>query len=157
MKKNTIYTISLIAFFLIIYTFILYNPFFAISTSTGESMIPTLKESSLNIYVFTDKIGRNSIYNMMDPDSYEKIVKRVVALPGDIIEIKDNKIFINGVEEKATYSLNADYTYDEGLSITVPKNEYFVLGDNRNVSIDSRYFGTVPEEYIKSKLILAIY
>lgn len=158
MKNIYKYYISLAAISVLLYSFIIFNSYIQLKTVTGPSMETTIQNESVAISeTSTNDIKVNSIYCMRDPESFEDIVKRVVAVPGDTVEIKNNKLYINGVEDTSTFSLDADYSRSEGLKITVPENEYFVLGDNRNVSVDSRYFGTVPKEYIKSKVIWTIY
>ena len=123
----------------------------------GYSMDPTIKHESV-IFV-TKKYSKidKSVYCMYDPQSAASIVKRIVALPGDRVEIKNGKLYINGVEDTSTFSKNADYSYGDGTDIIVPEDEYFVLGDNRDISVDSRYFGTVPKGCIKEKVLFALY
>lgn len=77
-------------------------------------------------------------------------IKRVVGLPGDVLEFKDGKLIRNGkvVDEPYIAEL-MDYTSDE--KITVPENNVFVMGDNRNHSKDSRYIGFVPFSHIIGK------
>ena len=156
MKRKIIYLISLvISSYLLL--FIYYNININVGYMHGHSNYPTIKEGSVEISKIIDEVENNQMYEMYDPKSREKIVKRVVAVPGDTVEVKDGKLYINGVEDSSPFSKNADYSNKNGLRVVVPENEYFVLGDNRNVSIDSRYFGTVPEECIISKVLFTIY
>lgn len=156
MKRLTKYEISFLITAIIL---------FLISTSKviqnnymiGDSNYPTIKDGSISVSVKVNEICKNEIYDLNKPGSGRGIVKRVVAIPGDTVEIKDGKLYINGVEDSSPFSKNADYSNKNGLRVVVPENEYFVLGDNRNVSIDSRYFGTVPEECIISKVLFTIY
>jgi signal peptidase I len=77
-------------------------------------------------------------------------IKRVIGLPGDIVEIKDGKVFINGtpLEEDEYIKAQPNYTMP---ATEVPENEYFVLGDNRNNSTDSSKGWTVPRDNIIGK------
>ncbi|MBQ2054207.1 MAG: signal peptidase I [Eubacterium sp.] len=156
MKRKIIYLISLvICFYMLVFAY--NNIGVNMSCMYGESNYPTIKDGSIDVSIVTNIIKNNCLYEMMDPESGTEIVKRVVAVPGDTVEFKDEKLYINGVEDSSPFSKNADYSNKNGLRVVVPENEYFVLGDNRNVSIDSRYFGTVPEEYIISKVLFTIY
>ena len=129
-------------------------------TVVGASMSPTL-ESGDEILVnrFTYKIfspNRNDLIVFL-PNGNEKshyYIKRVIAGPGDKVQIKDGVVYVNGEQfaEKASVSNieNALLAEDE---IIVGEDEYFVLGDNRNNSEDSRYasIGNVKKEYIVGK------
>lgn len=85
-------------------------------------------------------------------DSY---IKRVIGLPGDHIVIQNGKVYINGEELKEDY-LQDDVITQAGIfnDITVPEGYIFAVGDNREVSKDSRAFGCVPYEKIESKVLI---
>ena len=80
----------------------------------------------------------------------ERLIKRVIGLPGEVISYKNNKLYINGNEIEDNYGLG--YTEDfelKNLNLTkIPDNEYLVMGDNRNDSLDSSYFGTISKDKI---------
>lgn len=92
-------------------------------------------------------------------------VKRVVALPGETVSIRDKQVAIDGEPLDEQYTIFRDastYPADPSMpeqfrrrdqmgSYTVPEGHYFVMGDNRDESYDSRYWGTVPREYIKGR------
>jgi signal peptidase I len=92
-------------------------------------------------------------------------IKRVIGLPGETVEVKERKIYINGApidDPHAHYLLPASSS-DEVTSfdvrerygpVTVPPNQYFVMGDNRDNSQDSRYWGFLPRELIKGKALI---
>lgn len=84
-------------------------------------------------------------------DQNRTLIKRVIALPGEVVEIKDGTVYITDVNGD-TFSLdepyiNEDPHYTYGPQ-TVPEDEYFVLGDNRNHSTDSHIWGTLPDENV---------
>jgi signal peptidase I len=93
-------------------------------------------------------------------------IKRVIGLPGETVEVKERKIYINGTvvdDSRAHYLLPATSDYHEVTSfdvrerygpVTVPANQYFVMGDNRDNSQDSRYWGFLPRELVKGKALV---
>lgn len=102
------------------------------------------------------------IYNVVEfgKTSY---IKRVIALPGEHVQIKDGKVYINGEELKENYlpeGTVTDSMATEGISggqfldIIVPEGTVFVMGDNRSHSSDSRRFGCIPYEKIEGKVVL---
>lgn len=137
--------------------------FIGLSIVSGKSMEPTYYNNDVLVhsnvpYIFgnpkiNDIVILDVPQNVFGHD--ELIIKRVVALPGDTIEIKDNKFYRNSVEVKEDY-INEQMNLEEYKNMeryTLEDDEYFVMGDNRNHSADSRYFGPVPKEYISSKII----
>ncbi|MFO7637439.1 MAG: signal peptidase I [Clostridia bacterium] len=86
-------------------------------------------------------------------------IKRVVAIGGDVIDIKDNHLYINGTRQEEEYIKFPNSTRGGATQMphTVPEDHYFVMGDNRTDSQDSRVFGSVPKDKIIGKTILRIW
>ena len=84
-------------------------------------------------------------------------IKRVIGLPGDHVQIKNGKVYINEEELKEDYLQSGIVTDDaEGMfsDIIVPQNTVFAMGDNRNSSVDCRAFGCIPLERIEGKVLI---
>ncbi len=86
------------------------------------------------------------------------LIKRVIGLPGDTIAIHDGCVIINGEPQEEPYTKDG-YTVTEMDEITVPEGEYFMMGDNRQVSVDSRdsRVGTIPGEAIVGKAVFRLF
>lgn len=123
----------------------------------GRSMEPTLQDKD---YGFSFIIKKNidikrfdiCVLNVNNDDKL--IVKRVIGLPFDTIEYKDNKLYINGEYYEEKYL--GEVTTDD-FSYSLKENEYFCLGDNRDISKDSRYYGPFAKEDFRSTGMLVIY
>jgi signal peptidase I len=126
------------------------NLFFAQPrTVHGQSMEPNLYEDQrviielVSLHFRMPRRGEIVVLNL--PDRHDDpLIKRVVGLPGDRVEIHEGAVYVNDVRLSEPY-LN-QRTPGNGASQIVPEGHVFVLGDNRRCSNDSRYFGTVPVE-----------
>lgn len=85
----------------------------------------------------------------LNTNESEFFIKRVIGLPNDTVEINEGRVYINGDQLYESYIYNSP-RYTMAL-VTVPENQYFVLGDNRNDSLDSHYWGFLPKEQIFGK------
>ena len=124
----------------------------------GTSMQPRLVDQErifVNrfIYRFAD-IHRGDIVVFWYPrDRSKSFIKRVVAIPGDEVEIRYGAVYVNGVRLQEPY-LKAEYRDHESFrKEIVPEDRFFVLGDHRNSSNDSRNWGFVPRELIYGKAV----
>jgi len=126
----------------------------------GNSMEPNFRQGD---YLIIDKLsflfrqpkrGEVVVFNYpLNPR--QRFIKRIIALPGEKIEMKDGKVKINEQYLKEEYLSNSIQTTDD-LDIVVPQNQYFVLGDNRFSSLDSRQWGTLPKSNIIGRVLFAL-
>ena len=96
---------------------------------------------------------------LQDENGKDKLlIKRVIGLPGDKITINDGKVYINDKEYDESY-IKDGYTPGSVNNLKVPEGEYFVMGDNRVVSIDSRYseVGCIKKDAIKGRAVLRLF
>ena len=149
LKENIVFLIILTA---IIITRIF---FFSPIRVNGTSMHPTLQDKEvmiLNKISLKQGINRFDIVVVQENNKY--IIKRVIGLPGESVMYKDNKLYINGKVIEDNYSKTTTNDFD---NVVLGENEYFVMGDNRAVSSDSRIIGPVNIKNIKGKTNLIIF
>ena len=145
-------TVSLIVSALIIV--FLYQPV----KVEGTSMLPGLTDQErifINKFVYhLEPISRGDIVVFRYPrDTAKSYIKRVIAVAGDRVKIDDGRVYVNGRRIRESY-VPADFRDDRSYPETVvPKDSYFVLGDHRSSSSDSRDFGPVEREYIYGKAV----
>ena len=124
---------------------------------SGSSMEPTLCTHERGMsFIITRNIGikRFDICVIGSEKATDYLVKRVIGLPNETIEYIDNKLYVNGEYVEENF-LSGAYTGD--FKYTLGDDEYFCLGDNRNVSRDSRYYGPFNKENIKATHIFIYY
>ena len=122
----------------------------------GDSMIPTLVSGE---YVAVNRLSyqlgspqRGDIIVFHFPrNPKEEYIKRVVGLPGDVVEVMNGSVYVNGQSLAENY-LNVKMNYTGKWE--VPADQLFVLGDNRNNSSDSHDWGTVPMDYVVGTAVL---
>lgn len=122
----------------------------------GVSMENTLHEGTRNLYISKDfkDIKRQDIvlFKMYYNGEEIEVVKRVIGLAGETILIKGDKVYINGELLEEPYALY-DHPGDDYMEVQIKENEYFLMGDNRYESGDSREYGPIPKENILYVLI----
>ncbi|MED0952499.1 signal peptidase I [Bacillus mobilis] len=169
MKENTkkeLFSWAKTIGFTLVLIAIIRGVLFTPSLVQGESMMPTLEN---NERVLVNKIGysisgleRFDIIVFHGKEGYD-LVKRVIGLPGDTVEYKNDVLYVNGKaieepylkefkEKAAGRVLTPDFTLEQITGKTkVPEGQVFVLGDNREVSKDGRMFGFISEDEIVGK------
>ena len=127
----------------------------------GASMEPNFHDGE---YLLTDKVSyrlgkpkRGDVVVFRAPPNYkDEFIKRVIGLPGEEVKVQEEKMYVNGRELEEAYlpkdtKIVAGRYTPEGQTITVPQDSYFVLGDNRDHSLDSRNIGPVERQYITGR------
>ena len=122
----------------------------------GTSMLPVLEDQDrLFINKLAYRVGeihRGDVVVFLYPHDHEKsYIKRVIALPGDTLRIDHGQVYVNDARVEESYVPRQFEDDRSQPEMTVPKHEYFVMGDHRSVSSDSRDFGPVDRELIYGK------
>lgn len=135
---------------------------------SGSSMEPNFHNWD---YLITDRLtyrleepvrGDVIVFKLPQEPS-RSLIKRVVGLPGDTITIRDNRIEVTNAEYPQGIVLDEPYLSDDnfggptGITLTLGGDEYFVMGDNRRVSSDSRTWGVLPRENIVGRVLLRLF
>ncbi len=132
---------------------------FQVARVEGQSMAPTLEDQDrLIVNKAAYKLGEPRrgdiamLWYPVDPD--KSFVKRVIAEEGDKVRIVDGHVFVNDVELDDAYVPSEYRGHDDWGPQVIPEGYYFVMGDHRNNSSDSRHWGPVPKKYIIGKVQL---
>ncbi|MBR3210874.1 MAG: signal peptidase I [Bacilli bacterium] len=148
LKEYVPYIVFLIA--IILFKTFCYAPVYV----SGDSMLTTLKDGDIMIL---DIIGSHKDYKRFDivvvNNGKELIIKRVIGLPGETIEYKSNQLYVNGKKVKDPYGS----TKTDDFSTKVPQGKYYVLGDNRQNSMDSRFYGAFSKKQLRGKTKFVIF
>ncbi len=153
LKKWFIHTI--LWFFAMISIITVFKCFVQINFIPSESMEPLLKKGDIVICMRYEvkSIKRYDVVTFNAPDNSKQIyIKRVIGLPGDEILVKDGTVSVNGLKIKDDFVKSMKDTSGDGVYI-VPKNKYFVMGDNRDNSFDSRFW---EDHYVSKQDMKAV-
>ena len=145
----------------IILTLLIKTFLFDIIRVSGTSMVPTLHDKDIvgveKLSLYKNKFDYKDIVIFDSRNEKHNIyIKRVIGLPGDTVEIKDGGVYINGEHLNETY-LDPNTTTTGNLSVTLDDSHIFVLGDNREVSEDSRQLGPIPIDSIKGHAVFRFF
>ncbi len=126
----------------------------------GASMYSTLDDGEILLLKKYDKSFKRFDVVVFSYGN-DRLIKRIIGLPGETIEYKNNKLYVDGKYVEEPFLKNNQETNDfklKKIGITkIPKSNYFVLGDNRTNSTDSRIIGTIPKDYIQGKTDFVIF
>ncbi len=152
-----------ISYIVIIVVVVLIRTFIATPVIVdGSSMIPNLVDNQVLILYKLNKNYKRFDIVVIDHKvngTNEHLVKRVIGLPGEYVEYKDSKLYINKKEvaEKFIDVTTADFSLAKLGYLEIPDGYYFVVGDNRGDSSDSRILGLIPANEIKGKIKFSLF
>lgn len=126
----------------------------------GSSMLPTIKNGQrLHLQTLAAeskaKLVRGDIVAFKFPQDTTKFyIKRLIGLPGDTVEIREGEVWINGSKSSEPYVDSQTNQVPRSLpAVTIPAKSYYVMGDNRDNSFDSRHWGFVTEDLVFAKVV----
>ena len=157
MKKKYSYSAYILCIAIVVFIFTRFC--YQLCTVVGDSMLPTCTNGTLLLmqkYQLADNLQHNDIIVIKHSSTQQTLVKRVIGLPGDTITICNGIVYLNDspYEEAASFPL-IENAGNAIAPMTLSANQYFVLGDNRNNSIDSRFdeIGIIDFSQISGKVI----
>ena len=153
LKEDILFLVLKLLIFLVLIAVMIFFVF-GIYRCSDNMMSPAFKDGDLAIYYRLQKEFQPSDTVIIEKDG-ETQIRRIIAKPGDSVEITADGLKINGYLQQETGIYTETLPYTEGISfpITLEENEYFVLGDNRSEAKDSRIYGAVKKEEIKGTVI----
>lgn len=140
-----------------LFVFVLFlrvNYIFCINITDGISMYPTLQDGQITLGSSIANYERGDIIVAWPNEGDTRVIKRIIALPGETIEAKGSHIYIDGAELEEDYT-NSHY-FDFWFKYTLGENEYFIMGDNRDNSYDSRIYGPIKKDQLINKVYIIL-
>lgn len=150
LKNSKQYVLLLLVLFLALRFLI------GVSWVSGYSMYPTLDDGTAVVYLRATRHFSHGDIVSLKMAYGEYYIKRVVAVPGDTVEIRDGELLVNGIPDPYSTELTEPQENVVEYPLIVPDGKLFVVGDNRPVSIDSRTFGPVAVSQILGKVFFHI-
>ena len=155
MEGNMKFIRNLIPYIIIIVVVVFIRTFIITPVKVnGTSMYPTLEGNEIMLLNKLGVIDRFDIVVLKLDGDQNNLIKRIIGLPGETVEIKNNEIYINDELLDDPYGVGVTYNIDP---VTLGEDEYFILGDNRIVSLDSRIFGKIDRSEIKGTTNFIMY
>lgn len=132
---------------------------FRLAVIYGSSMEPALYQNDIVLVWQLGYVPHNGdiIVTNNDNSLEQCLVKRVIATEGQSISISEGNIWVDNIQLEETYTLNNKPLMSDMTEFLVPENTVFLMGDNRNASIDSRTLGCIPEEQIIGKVLVRLF
>ena len=157
-KKKTAIRVIVEIVIAALLVYVLFGVVLGIAVVRGDSMMPTFSKGSLCLFIRIDTAYSRGDAVIFTDSEGASAVKRVVAVGGDTVDIKDGKLFVNGEEENRITTAGVTEAYEDGVSfpLTVERDKVFVLGDNRDGAVDSRVFGCIGTDIITGRILAEI-
>lgn len=150
------FRLALVSVAILVFMIAVFRLIIGVSRVSGHSMDTTLHDGQTVVYNRLVQFYDYGDIVYIRMASGEKYVKRVVGRPGDVIDIRDGKLYVNGNEEVGDY-INGRTLPSQSLvkyPLTLGDGQYFTVGDNRGVSVDSRAYGPVSRGQIKGVIFI---
>lgn len=155
MEKFKKYIKELVPYIAIILIVVLLRTFIITPVRvSGDSMVPTLTDGEIMLLYKLSDIKRNDIIVVKTSGADGYIIKRVIAMPNETIEYENGKLYINGKTQKDDFGSGNTEDFEK---VTLAEDEYFVMGDNREWSKDSRMVGPINEKDIIGTTSITIF
>ncbi|MFS0727934.1 signal peptidase I [Paenibacillus sp. 1P07SE] len=137
------------------------NYAFAQAEVRQSSMSGTLEEGHRLVedklsYIFSEP-RRGDIVIIDGPESDVRLIKRLIALPGDTVDIREGAVYLNGTRLEEPYAKGQTFPVGLEVPFTVQEHQVFVLGDNRENSTDSRQLGTISYDSLEGKAVFRVW
>lgn len=149
LKENILFIVLLFGIFV-------FMSIFGSSVVSGTSMLPTLEDGDFLLLLNTDRVKNGDIIAIWDSQLNKYLCKRVIGQAGDTVRIEDGKLYVNNELKTETYLNETEWGRGLNQVIDIKDGQIFVMGDNRNHSLDSRELGVLNTSEIYGKMLVNI-